>query len=231
MKSFVMATALVCGLASGEFLNERNLQAIPPPPPPPPPVPQYTSTTRALKYYGDDIKITWRATLGCGACITGGYTYCFMGQEGQDYSNVALTQTCCVNSTTAGCSVINNPAYTCSNKYSDKMLAKNICPYQSSKCGGKGQAFRFNTWGDSTKNALSLALSNGDTCSLIINTQCGVPAFTVGDTTGFQIESIDYNDDEATRRRRVLGAFDDEGDVYDQDNDLVDLSSLDFVSF
>lgn len=106
------------------------------------------------------------------------------------------------------------------------MLAKEICPYSSTKCGGKGQEFRFSTWGDSTKNALSVALSNGDSCAFTVNTQCGVPAFAVGDTTGFMIESVDYTDDEGSRR--LLHAADEDVDVYDDESAFsVDLSFLD----
>lgn len=83
--------ALLCGIASADFLGERILQSIPPPPPPVPATPTHQSTTRALKYYGDDVKLTYRSSLGCGACITGGYTYCVQGKEGDDYSNVTLT--------------------------------------------------------------------------------------------------------------------------------------------
>lgn len=93
--------ALAFGLATAnDFLGERNLQSIPPPAPPPsPPAVTYTSTTKALKYYGDDIKVAYRATLGCGACITGGYTYCVLGKQGDDYSSKTVTQTCCANTT------------------------------------------------------------------------------------------------------------------------------------
>jgi len=205
--------ALLCGLTSADFLADRVLQAIPTPPP----APAYTSTTKALKYYGDDIKITYRSNLGCGACITGGYIYCVLGKEGDDYSNVTLTQNCCQNSTASACPQLSNSNYTCSNKYTDKMLAKNVCPYQSSKCGGKGSTFRFSTWGDSTKVNFNATLSNGDSCSYILNTQCGVPAFQVGDTTGVQIETIDYTDDEATRRRVLLGEEEEEDfDLFDE---------------
>jgi len=97
------------------------------------------------------------------------------------------------------------------------MLAKNVCPYQSSKCGGKGTTFRFSTWGDSTKTSLTTTLSNGDSCSFVVNTQCGVPAFQVGDTTGLQIETVDYTDDEAVRRRVLTGQEEEQDfDMFDE---------------
>jgi hypothetical protein len=54
-RTFVtLATAVLCGLVSAadSFLGERDLQALPP-------TPTTTSTTRSLKYYGDDVKIPY----------------------------------------------------------------------------------------------------------------------------------------------------------------------------
>ena len=36
------------------------------------------------KKYDDDLKINFKAGLGCGACIRGGYVYCIPGPEGSD---------------------------------------------------------------------------------------------------------------------------------------------------
>ncbi len=97
----------------------------------------YTTTSTPLRYYGDDITIQWSASLGCGACITGGYTFCVLGKEGQDFAGKTVTQTCCKDATTASCPMVSNSQWTCSNIYSDRMLAKNICPYKSTSCGNK----------------------------------------------------------------------------------------------
>ena len=51
----------------------------------------YTTTSLPLRYYGDDIKMAWSASLGCGACITGGFTYCLIGKEGQDFTGKTVT--------------------------------------------------------------------------------------------------------------------------------------------
>lgn len=212
MAAAAVATTLV---SADEFLGPRNLQALPPPPPPTPPPtpasPAYTATRTPLKYYGDDIKnITYNANLGCGACITGGFTYCVLGKEGDDYSGKIVAQKCCTSATAQACPEINDSTWTCSSKYSDTILAKNICPYSKAKCGGSGQAYRFTTWGDSTKNTLSYNITNGETCSYIITTECGVPSFTVNsDTTGLSIETVDYTDDE-TSRRMLWGEDEDE---------------------
>ena len=97
----------------------------------------YTTTSLPLKFYGDDIKIPWSATLGCGACITGGFTFCLIGKEGEDFAGKTVTQTCCKDATVASCPMVTNTQWTCSNIYSDRMLAKNICPYKSTSCGNK----------------------------------------------------------------------------------------------
>ena len=63
------------------ILENRFLQQGPPPqnqtgPPPPggrPPIP---------KVYGENVTISFKANLGCGACIRGNYIYCIPGAEG-----------------------------------------------------------------------------------------------------------------------------------------------------
>ena len=74
-----MTLALVClgTVSSQEFL--RDLQSVPAPA-------TYVAPSKALRYYGDDLKIAYTSTLGCGACITGSYIYCILGKEGADYS-------------------------------------------------------------------------------------------------------------------------------------------------
>ncbi len=60
---------LVAGLAttaSAEFLQGRELQSLS----------NTTSPVRGLRFYGDAPKINFLATLGCGACIRGGYSFC-----------------------------------------------------------------------------------------------------------------------------------------------------------
>lgn len=89
-----VTVALLMGLVTIKANDEmRDLQSIPLTAltPAVPPTPAYTSTTKALRYYGDDFKITWAATLGCGACINGGYTYCVQGKEGDDFTGKTVT--------------------------------------------------------------------------------------------------------------------------------------------
>ncbi len=133
-----VAIALLLGVITVKANDEmRDLQSMPMAMlvPATPPTPAYTSTTKALKYYGDDIRITWAATLGCGACINGGYTYCVQGKEGDDFTGKTVTQTCCRDSTSANCPQVSNTTWTCSNIFSDRMTAKGLCPYKSTSCG------------------------------------------------------------------------------------------------
>ena len=132
--------ALLLGWISAQDVN-RDLQALPPPPPPPPPAPPTPTrvlTNTTLRYYGEDYVIPFAATLGCGACINGGYIYCVQGKEGDDYTGKTLNQKCCpAGSTAATCHELSNSAWTCSNTYSDKTLAKSICPFRQTACGPK----------------------------------------------------------------------------------------------
>lgn len=88
-------TVAIALFATVKASEKRVLQAAPTPSPPAPPPVVYSAPTKALKYYGDDIKITYSASLGCGACITGGYIFCFTGKEGDDFSGKTVTKTCC----------------------------------------------------------------------------------------------------------------------------------------
>lgn len=53
------------------------------------------------KKYDEDLKIPFKASLGCGACIRGGYIFCLPGAEGSDSTawKAGLTPVCCENST------------------------------------------------------------------------------------------------------------------------------------
>lgn len=57
---------------------------------------------------------------------------------------------------------------------------------------------------------MKIELDPGDTCSYFINAECGVPGYKPDTTLGFDIESIDYTDEDIgnVRRRRVLTSTD-----------------------
>ncbi len=63
---------LVAGMATtatADFLQERELQSINV-------AANIISAVRGLKFYGDTPRINFQSTLGCGACIRGGYSFC-----------------------------------------------------------------------------------------------------------------------------------------------------------
>ena len=49
------------------------------------------------KKYDDDLKINFKANLGCGACIRGGFVYCIPGPEGSDPDTWAGKKSVCCN--------------------------------------------------------------------------------------------------------------------------------------
>lgn len=92
--------------------------------------------------------------------------------------------------------------WTCSNIYSDTTLAKGFCPFQGSKCG-KIQSFDFADVGEKTN--INITLAAGETCTYKVRSFKGFPAFKPSDTTGFEIENVDYDDDDIQNSRRILG--------------------------
>ena len=60
---------------------------------------------------------------------------------------------------------------------------------------------------------MKIELEPGETCSYFINAECGVPGYKPDTTLGFDIESIDYTDEDignVRRRRRFLTSTNDE---------------------
>lgn len=191
------------------MITARDLQALPPTPPPapapvpaPPAPPARVVTNTPLTYYGDDYTIPFATTHGCGACINSGGIYCILGKEGDDYSGKTITQKCCAaGSTAATCPELTNVAYTCSNVYNDRTLAKNICPYRSSACSSKN--FFDNTlygrW--NTRDNITVTLNTGESCGFLVRAGCGIPSFIPSTTSGFDIESVDFTSADAPSLR------------------------------
>jgi hypothetical protein len=46
------------------------------------------------------------------------------------------------------------------------------------------------------KQNISITLNKGEACTFQVEAQCGLPAFKPNDTTGFDIETIDYDEDD-----------------------------------
>lgn len=83
--------------------------------------------------------------------------------------------------------------YNCSNSYSDPMMAKALCPFNKRKCGNN-TGFSFDSVGQ--KQNINITLNKGETCTFQVEAQCGLPSFKPNDTTGFDIETIDYDEDD-----------------------------------
>lgn len=96
-KTFLGVTAvlaLVIGASEAQiFLGNRDMQALPNTTSSnsttngtttnqtvTPAGPEYTATTKSLKYYGNNITVPYTNKLGCGACINSGYTFCVQGK-------------------------------------------------------------------------------------------------------------------------------------------------------
>lgn len=73
------------------------------------------------------------------------------------------------------------------------MMAKAICPFNKKGCGNNA-AFNFDTVGQ--KQNINITLNQGETCTFQVQADCGLPSFMPNDTTGFDIETIDYDDDD-----------------------------------
>ena len=148
---------------------------------------------RGKSYYGENVKINYQTKLGCGSCIKSGYIYCIPGAEGTDSSTWPpnLKATCCKD--LANCPEAKLSTYLCSNTYTDTTLAKAMCPFSKPNCG-KSSSFVFDEVNQ--VQDITISLPQGDTCAFLITAKCGLPSFKPNDTTGFDIETIDYDEDD-----------------------------------
>jgi hypothetical protein len=83
--------------------------------------------------------------------------------------------------------------WTCSNSFSDPVLAKGFCPFPRTKCGSS-QDFDFGEVGEKTD--INITVSAGETCTYRIKADCGLPSFKPSTTDGFEIDNVDYDDDD-----------------------------------
>jgi len=98
---------------------------------------------------------------------------------------------CCKDA--ASCPQTKDAKYLCSNTYTDTTLAKAMCPFKKDRCGNN-TAFSFDAVGQ--QQNINITLPQGETCNFLITADCGLPAFKPNDTTGFEIETVDYDDDD-----------------------------------
>jgi hypothetical protein len=80
----------------------------------------------------DDSVVTYASTLKCGACVKGGFVFCFQGADGDTYTSAAPTNKCCQDTS---CSEYSDNTYNCSAAYSDKEYALSFCPQPQNVCG------------------------------------------------------------------------------------------------
>jgi hypothetical protein len=161
-----IATALLLALATTAVEGSNFLRSLQTPPPqngtngtggPPPPPPR----KEIPKSYGENVTIPHNATLGCGACIRGGYIYCIPGAEGSDPTTWGTSKAVCCKDKN-NCPALSNKTFNCSSKYTNTMLAKALCPFRKNACGNN-TAFGFDTTGD--KQSINIALAEGETCT------------------------------------------------------------------
>jgi hypothetical protein len=98
------------------------------------------------------------------------------------------------------------------------MLAKNLCPFNKDNCGPSNN-ITFQVW--NLQEGFDIKLGAGETCSYMISAECGMPSFKPSTTVGFDIETIDYTDEDIgnTRRRRVLTSTDLRRELEETGND------------
>ena len=114
------------------------------------------------KYYGDNVTIAFSLTLGCGACIRGGYIFCYKGVEGSIMTTTLSTSNykCCKTATDCA-RYYTDSTYTCSNTYEDSTLAKFSCPFMKQECGDT-DTLVINNIGD-TQN-ITMKINTGSSC-------------------------------------------------------------------
>ena len=156
---------------------------------------RFLMSTRGVPNYFEDSYITpFADTLGCGACIRGGYIFCIPGAEGSDPATwPAATKPRCYQSATTLAAAKLATTWTCSNIYSDPAIAKGFCPFQASKCGSI-QSLDFGEIGE--KTSINITLAPGETCTYRVRSFKGFPFYKPSQTVGLEFENVDYDDDD-----------------------------------
>ena len=149
-------------------------------------------THREPHFYGPNVTVPFNKTLGCGGCVRGGYIYCYKGVEGQIHKELDRSNSKCCQTEDDCKGQINSNAWSCTNIYTDPTLAKFACPFVNSSCG-PNNTIEFNKTGQTLN--ITLHIEPGNTCFFDIRAKCGAPAFQFNDTTGLDIEYIDFDDD------------------------------------
>ena len=188
--------------------------------------------------YNQDKKVdTVYDVKDCGDCIRGNYIYCVKGPLfGAEFLNddSKPTGVCCAKESLCG-DYINNPEWSCSDKYTDNIYQYNICPMSHVKCGGDswitvGQPTGSGEQITVTKNIRDL--SQGETCTYRVKSVCGAPTFTTapgGDwsskLSNFNITGVEFEMESTDdfQVRNILSQYLDGVDLNQEkiENDLV----------
>jgi hypothetical protein len=157
---------------------------------------------RGLRFYGDAPKINFLATLGCGACIRGGYSFCVPsnvpGAEPSTYP-VGKKAQCCKDDACVTTVLKDTTAkWSCSTRnFTDSTLALGMCPFESRKCGGINGTVSFSALQAGDSKNINISLGLGETCTFKVEAKCGLPEFKpLTNVTGFDIQIVEYDDDD-----------------------------------
>lgn len=117
--------------------------------------------------------LAYSETLRCDECIRSGFNFCIQGTERKVLAagEAEPAKKCCADAT---CAEASNSAWTCSSSYSDPVMARTVCPFKKSQCGGAPDILLNNT-GEAVN--VNVDLAGGESCMFNMRAKCGMPAF------------------------------------------------------
>lgn len=134
-------------------------------------------------------------TLRCDECIRSGFNFCIQSVERKVLApgEAEPARKCCLDAT---CSEATNVAWTCSSSFSDPVMARSVCPFKKSQCGGVPDILLNNT-GEAVNVDVNLA--GGEMCMFNMRAKCGMPAFKPEGTNldCVDIQFVQFKDDVA----------------------------------
>lgn len=72
--------------------------------------------------------------------------------------------------------------WLCSYSYNDPIYSLHVCPFKRSSCGPNSEINFYDVGDDGAIHIKDL--KEGDTCTYKIESVCGAPSFTIGNSTG-----------------------------------------------
>jgi hypothetical protein len=127
-------------------------------------------------------------TMNCGQCIGLGYHYCINKAENTvTNAYVASGSQTCLAVGSSG-SQFNDPLWSCSNAFADRVYAKYVCQVNTTPCGVT-QSYNL----DSTTQSITISgLQTGQSCFYRLSAACGAIAFLPNDTSKTEIEYVEF---------------------------------------